>query len=279
MRQRYAEFKSSLRSVLGLIIRSETGYRHEQCNSLVQSMESLLTCAFPASTLRRSFRVSHTERRSNASLDLFGRFNVSYSGNVPYYGGHQLPWKPSGIRIGLGWKYVKTYGILHPKLISAIVFISIGFPFLFLRTIPPPTQRRWNEAPVFILLRSTLGKAFFVVLYFAFNAYIIIVPLIGPYVTANNTPEEVKGWDYIAIVGAIVLTGIIYYYSVFGFAIDNEGEPRFPQRTILRLAGVYPMIQESDVHEPHYGWRRKVEILFPDGAVVSGECQTLIPLD
>ena len=124
---------------------------------------------------------------------------------------------------------------------------------------------------MFILLRSTAGKAFFLTLYFAFNLYIIIVPLIGPYVTASNTPEEVKGWDYIAIVGAIVLASIMYYYSAFGFAIDNEGNPKFPKRTILRLARVYPMIQESDIHEPHYGWRRKVEILFPEGAVVGSK--------
>jgi hypothetical protein len=143
--------------------------------------------------------------------------------------------------------------------------------------IPPPTQRKWSEAPVFILLRSKAGKAFFLVLYFAFNAYIIVVPLIGPYVTASNTAEEVKGWDYIAIVGAIVLAGIVYYYSAFGFAIGNEGQPIFPERTILRLAGVHPMIRESNVHEPRYGWRRKVEILFPEGAVVSRECQTLLP--
>lgn len=159
------------------------------------------------------------------------------------------------------------------------VFISIGFPFLFLkkqfffmkpRNIPAPTQRKWNNgAPVFILLRSSFGRGVLLTLYFGFNVFIAIVPLRGPYVSASDTPKEIKGWYYITIVGAIVSAAVIYYWSAFGFAIDQDGEPSHPKRTILRLAGVYPKIQQSDVHEPHYGWRRKVEIIYPENAVVS----------
>jgi hypothetical protein len=138
------------------------------------------------------------------------------------------------------------------------------------RNIPAPTQRNWNDdAPLFILLRSTIGRGILLTLYFAFNVYIAIVPLIGPYVSANDTPQEVKGWYYITTIGAIVFAAVIYYYSAFGFAIDRDGRPSHPKRTILRLAGVYPMIQQSDVHEPHYGWRRKVGIIFPETTVVS----------
>lgn len=148
------------------------------------------------------------------------------------------------------------------------------------RDIPAPTQRNWNnDAPIprnrnndalsFILRRPNLGRGFLLALYFALNVYIAIVPFRELFVSASDTPKEVKGWHYITIIGAIVLAAVIYYCSAFGFAIDQDGEPSHPKRTILRLAGVYPKIQQFDVHEPHYGWRRKVEIIFPETTVVS----------
>ncbi|KAH8812191.1 amino acid permease-domain-containing protein [Xylogone sp. PMI_703] len=156
------------------------------------------------------------------------------------------------------------------------VFISIGFLFLFSRSIPAPTQRRWSNSTEFILFRTWTGKIIFAGLYFAFNAYVIVVPLIGPYITASDTPEEVKGWYYIVIVIVIAMAATVYYYGVLGLAINKYGESASPKRTFLHLAGVYPSIQESEQHEPHYGWRRKLVIHFPSDAVVSGQHEAIL---
>jgi hypothetical protein len=115
-----------------------------------------------------------------------------------------------------------------------------------------------------------------VIVYFSFSTFIAIMPLIGPYLSASNTPQQVKGWYYITIVGAIVVAAVIYYYSAFGFAIDHNGQSRHQRRTILRLAGVYPEIHQLDVHEPRYGWRRKVEIIFPVNVIVSDVSYTAL---
>lgn len=154
----------------------------------------------------------------------------------------------------------------------SLVFISFGFPFLFLKekflfmnpvTIPEPTQRHWNDKREFILLRSTAGKVVFTLLYLAFNLYVVIDPLIPPYVDGNGIPLQVQGWWYGAIIAAICFAGTVYYYSVFGLTTDSSGDVdlKHQKRTLLRVARAYPKLHEAPFHEPHYGVRRWVEVV------------------
>lgn len=154
------------------------------------------------------------------------------------------------------------------------VFISIGFPFLFLRrpfhflrprTIPQPTQRNWNHDQEFWIVRSIIGKVFITILYFAFNTYIIIVPLIPPYVNGNGTKQEVKGWIYITVIATVMVAATTYYYSVFGLTTNPEGELEYGRRkrTLLNLARAYPVLHQDSIHEPTYGVRRWVEVVIP----------------
>jgi hypothetical protein len=134
------------------------------------------------------------------------------------------------------------------------------------RTIPLPTVRAWSPPGVSVLVRSRFGKGFFSFVYFGFNMYIVVVPLIGPYQNANQTNLEVKGWYYILAVGCVFMAAIIYYYLAFGYRqrFDTERNIVYPSRTIVRAARASPLLHENPVHDPQYGVRRWVEIAYVD---------------
>jgi hypothetical protein len=98
------------------------------------------------------------------------------------------------------------------------------------------------------------------VVYFGFNAYIVIVPLIPPYINGNGTKQEVKGWVYIVVVIIVISVAVVYYYAVFGLTTDAQGGLH-KERTVLRLTNSYPILLQEPEHDPNYGVRRKVEIV------------------
>jgi hypothetical protein len=134
------------------------------------------------------------------------------------------------------------------------------------RQIPLPTMRAWSQPRESVFLRSRVAKAFFTVVYFGFNIYIIVVPLIGPYRDANGTKLEVKGWYYILIVGCFFTAAIVYYYLAFGYRqrFDANRNIVYPKRTIVEVARACPLLHEEQLHDPQYGVRRWVEIDYVD---------------
>jgi hypothetical protein len=145
-----------------------------------------------------------------------------------------------------------------------LVFISIGFPFLFLRPespifrpitlfgktirltpreIPPPIRDRSRLPSVGEHIRHShhfeqptqsgwvpsLGKTywFFAFAYLVLNAWIVIVPLVPPYTDGNGNKLQVQGWWYIVIVACVYLCAILYYLATFS---------RAPVRTLARRA-------------------------------------------
>jgi hypothetical protein len=176
----------------------------------------------------------------------------------------------------VGSRYSLVFNFYSITNINPSVCISFGFPFLFFKekhlflspvTIPEPTQRHWNDRgdKPFILLRSTIGKASIMLLYLAFNIYVVIDPIIPPYVDGNGNMRQVQGWWYLAITASIVTAATVYYFAVFGLTIDASGDINLAhqKRTVLRAARAYPSLHEAAIHEPHYGVRRWVEIIKP----------------
>jgi hypothetical protein len=130
------------------------------------------------------------------------------------------------------------------------------------RTIPPPTIRAWSQPGVSVLVRSRFAKGFFSFVYFGFNVYIVVVPLIGPYQDANHKDLEVKGWYYVLVVGCIFVAAIVYYYLAFGYrqSFNAGNNIMSPKRSIVSAARGSPLLHENAVHDPQYGVRRWVEI-------------------
>jgi hypothetical protein len=67
-------------------------------------MEIQLLCSYTTGKFWRSIGISHPKRWLDASLDLFGRFDIGHGRNVAYHGGHCFRRKSSSIRVRLGWK-------------------------------------------------------------------------------------------------------------------------------------------------------------------------------
>lgn len=171
-----------------------------------------------------------------------------------------------------------------PKSNIAIVFMSIGFLLLFMkerhfflapRNIPQPTSRNgeeWdpdsnsNKIRSFIF-RTAWGRVAFALFYLGINLYIVIVPLKGPYVDGNGDKLEVQGWWYMAVAACVCLAAVGYYYATIG--LTGVDEPRYPKRSILRIAGVEPRMLEAPTHNPKYGLRKTVEITITEESRVS----------
>jgi hypothetical protein len=138
------------------------------------------------------------------------------------------------------------------------------------RSIPLPTQRRWNETkrgdPIkkSRLLRSGFGIYFFASAYFAFNVYITIIPILPPYQNASGQPLEIQGWYYIVTIGSVIVLAIVYYFATIGLVDRNH-----PDRSILCLADVRPEIHQESKHHPRYGFRKKVQVIIRPESRVS----------
>jgi hypothetical protein len=126
--------------------------------------------------------------------------------------------------------------------------------------------RAWSQPVESVLVRSRFAKAFFSFVYFGFNVYIVVVPLIGPYQNANGTRLEIKGWYYIVAVGCIFAAAIVYYYLAFGYRQRLDANNNiYPRRSVVQAArGALPLLHEDRVHDPQYGVRRWVEIAYGD---------------
>ncbi|OBT52025.1 hypothetical protein VE04_06969, partial [Pseudogymnoascus sp. 24MN13] len=173
------------------------------------------------------------------------------------------------------------------------IFISIGFPFLFLdsksrilkllhlnaRKIPKPSDDRWPHTELGHPEQSKLLRKLFwplAVIYICFNGYIVVVPLIPPYTNGNGKDLDIKGWYYVAVVACISTAAITYYLVAFGRAPNRSGgthaellaQPVGAEGSrgysIMTYAGVHPELFEEDEHNQQYGYRRQVEVVIDD---------------
>jgi hypothetical protein len=127
------------------------------------------------------------------------------------------------------------------------------------------TEARW--------LRKTYWL--FALAYLGINAWIVIVPLIGPYTDGNGNELEVKGWYYIVILACVQACALLYYLVTFsrtpvrtgaqGVSHDqiSEAIKQEPdkQLSIMNLAGVHPEIIEDEYNDPQYGNRRSIKVV------------------
>jgi len=167
--------------------------------------------------------------------------------------------------------------------------MSFGFLFLFLRDdfsigglrlfhgrhIPLTTFRHGHDWDAeferrierFYIFGKAWRRGLFALFYFAINCYIVVVPLIQPYVDGNNKPLEVQGTWYIAVVGVVIGVAVLYYYTVIGFTAG--GTESHPNRSILRIAGVETRMMAASTHNSKYGYRRYVELTVSEDSQVS----------
>lgn len=167
--------------------------------------------------------------------------------------------------------------------------MSIGFLFLYAdkgdvvvrgrhifrqRKIPTPRNRLgkdWDavyrsKPTKFYFLKSKWWRIPFVSFYFIINCYIVIVPLIGPYVNGKNVPLEVQGTWYAAVVGTLAGVALLYYCAVIGFTErERERECWYsglfgPHRSVLRAAGMETRMVALPTHDSKYGYRKVVEL-------------------
>jgi hypothetical protein len=128
-----------------------------------------------------------------------------------------------------------------------------------------PTEARW--------LRKTYWL--FALAYLCINAWIVIVPLIGPYTDGNGNELEIKGWYYIVILACVQACALLYYLVTFsrtpvrtgaqGVSHDqiSESIKQHPEKkpSIMNLAGVHPEIIEDEYNDPQYGNRRSIKVV------------------
>ena len=137
-------------------------------------------------------------------------------------------------------------------MVSSLVFIGCGYPFLSNKNFPPPLRRygkAWTATTELKILRSLKSKILLAAFYVSFNLAILILPLIPPYRNANGSPRKVLGWYYIVANSIVMTIGTIYYFSVHN-----------SRWSILRLAGVEPHINTLDHHDETYGYRNEMVV-------------------
>jgi hypothetical protein len=124
-----------------------------------------------------------------------------------------------------------------------------------------------RRTETFYIFGRSWRRVLFAVFYFAINCYIVVVPLIRPYVNGNNKPLEVQGTWYIAVVGVVIAVAVLYYNAVIGFTAGRNES--YPKRSILRVAGVETRMVAAPTHDSKYGYRKYVELTVSEDSQAS----------
>ncbi len=141
-------------------------------------------------------------------------------------------------------------------MLTNLVLIAIGFPFLSREGIPDatrlPGERRWVTDSGFF--HTTIRRVCLSAFYIAFNFYIVIVTVIPPYQNPDGTSREIKGWVYFAAAAGTILAGFLYYLVAFSSS----------DWSLIRLAQARANIEVKGSHDATYGYRKYVKITLDD---------------
>ena len=147
-------------------------------------------------------------------------------------------------------------------MLTALVIIAIGFPYLGRESIPEqtrlPGEKPWAIGPGFF--NTTVRRVCLSAVYIAFNSYIVVVTIIPPYQNPDGTPREIKGWVYFAAAASTVVAGLLYYLVAFSSS----------DWSLIRLAQTKASIEVKDNHDATYGCRKYV-VLTPSDSVRSSQ--------
>jgi len=137
-------------------------------------------------------------------------------------------------------------------MLTDLVIIAIGFPYLDRKSIPDQTrlagEREWTTRPGFF--HTKIRRVCLSAIYMVFNSYIVIVTVIPPYQNPDGTPREIKGWVNFAAAAGTIVAGLLYYLAAFSSS----------DWSVIRAAQVRATIKVEDNHDATYGCRKYVEI-------------------
>jgi len=146
--------------------------------------------------------------------------------------------------------------------------------------MPPPTQQDWviHDKPSFFctFFQNVWVRFILAFAYFGINIVILVFALIPPYVDADGTKRSVRGWVYPAVIGGILIFGILYYFAVIPNPMPAS-KWRWTQfieeSSLISITGAKAHIKnnlganQEVAYDRTYGFKRTLEVKFPEDEV------------